>query len=62
VQVREGITAVAFDLSNVVPLTQSTSDRRDSQDEVTTSVGDYAVDSLECGFDLVFPSAVTYSV
>jgi len=61
VRAKEGITAVAFDLPNVIPLTRDYIRREGLQGKVTTAVGDYQVDPLGSGFDLVILSAIIHS-
>lgn len=61
VRARDGITAVAFDLPNVIPLTQRYIRQAGLQDRVETAEGDYDVDPLGSGFDLVFLSAIIHS-
>jgi SAM-dependent methyltransferase len=56
-----GITAVVFDLPNVIPLTRMYIAREGLPAEVTTAVGDYLTAPLGSGFDLVFMSAVIHS-
>jgi len=56
-----GLAAVVFDLPNVVPLTQKYVADAGLTPRVTTAVGDYLVDPLPGGFDLVFLSAVVHS-
>jgi len=56
-----GLAAVVFDLPNVVPLTRDYIARAGLASRVTTAVGDYLVDPLPTGFDLVFLSAVIHS-
>jgi SAM-dependent methyltransferase len=56
-----GLSAVVFDLPNVVPLTQKYIADAALTSRVTTAVGDYLVDPLPGGFDLVFLSAVVHS-
>jgi SAM-dependent methyltransferase len=56
-----GLSAVVFDLPNVVPLTQKYIADAGLSSRVTTAVGDYLVDPLPPGFDLVFLSAVVHS-
>jgi len=48
-------------LPNVVPLTRDYIARAGLASRVTTAVGDYLVDPLPTGFDLVFLSAVIHS-
>ena len=61
VRVRDGITATAFDLPNVIPLTQEYIKQIGLQEMVKTVVGDYNVDPLGSGYDLVFLSAIIHS-
>ena len=56
-----GLVAVVFDLPNVVPLTRDYIAKAGLTSRVTTAVGDYLVDPLPHGFDLVFLSAVVHS-
>jgi len=56
-----GLAAVVFDLPNVVPLTQTYIADAGLAARVTTAVGDYLLDPLPGGFDLVFLSAVVHS-
>jgi SAM-dependent methyltransferase len=56
-----GLVAVVFDLPNVVPLTREYIAAAGLAARVTTAVGDYLVDPLPVGFDLVFLSAVVHS-
>jgi SAM-dependent methyltransferase len=56
-----GLVAVVFDLPNVLPLTRDYVAQAGLEARVTTAVGDYLVDPLPHGFDLVFLSAVIHS-
>ncbi len=58
---RPGLAAVVFDLPNVLPLTRGYIAEAGLTSRVTTAVGDYLVDPLPRGFDLVFLSAVVHS-
>jgi len=58
---RDGIRATVFDLPNVVPLTRDYVAREGLADRIDTAVGDYNVDLLGEGFDLVFLSAIIHS-
>jgi len=58
---KPGLVAVVFDLPNVLPLTREYIATADLTCCVTTAVGDYLVDPLPAGFDLVFLSAVIHS-
>jgi SAM-dependent methyltransferase len=56
-----GLTAVVYDLPNVVPLTARYIEAAGLSGRVTTEIGDYLADNLPGGFDLVFLSAVVHS-
>ncbi|MEW5983223.1 MAG: methyltransferase [Acidobacteriota bacterium] len=59
---RPGLSAVVFDLPNVVPLTRRYVAEAGLSDRVTAVVGDYLeVENLPGGFDLIFLSAVIHS-
>jgi SAM-dependent methyltransferase len=58
---REGIRPVVFDLPNVIPLTEDYLRQAGFSDRVTTVEGDYEIDTLGSGFDLVFLSAIIHS-
>ena len=57
----EGISATIFDLPNVVVLTRDYIAREGLSDRVDTAAGDYHIDDLGSGFDLVFLSAIIHS-
>lgn len=61
VRARDGIRAVVFDLPKVVPLTREYVEREGLSDRVEIAAGDYHVDELGSGFDLVFLSAILHS-
>ena len=61
VRARRGVSAVVFDLPNVVPLARMYIARDGCAAEVTTTTGDYLTAPLGEGFDLVFMSAVIHS-
>ena len=61
VRARKGITAVVFDLANVTTLTKRYIDAEDLSNVISVIGGDYTVDTLTNGFDLVFMSAVIHS-
>jgi SAM-dependent methyltransferase len=61
VRARTGISAVVFDLPNVIPLTRTYIAREGLAAEITTMDGDYLVAPLGDGFDIVFMSAVIHS-
>ncbi|MCK5577984.1 MAG: methyltransferase [Planctomycetes bacterium] len=59
-QVKEGIQSTVFDLSKVIPLTQTYIKKAGLTDKVRTVIGDYNKDDLGDGFDLIFFSAVIH--
>jgi SAM-dependent methyltransferase len=61
VRARRGITAVVFDLPEVVPLARGYIQAEALSAEVETAAGDYLRDSIGSGYDLVFLSAVIHS-
>jgi len=61
VRARQGITAVVFDLPEVVPLTRRYIEGAGLADRVHTHAGDYLGDPLPSGFDLVLLSAIVHS-
>ena len=61
VRAKKEIHATVFDLPNVVPLTSGYIESEKLADRISTVAGDYEVDSLGTGFDLVFLSAIIHS-
>ncbi len=61
VRARKGITAVIFDLANVINLTKGYIDAENLGSLISVVGGDYTVDPLVHGFDLVFMSAIIHS-
>lgn len=61
VRARSGVTAVVFDLPQVVPLSRSYIQSAGFSAQVEVVAGDYTHDELGRGFDLVFLSAVVHS-
>ncbi len=57
---RRGLQAVVFDLPEVIPLTEEYLRRGGLADRVRTVAGDFEVDALGSGFDLVFLSAILH--
>jgi predicted O-methyltransferase YrrM len=55
------IKATIFDLPHVVPITREFIQKEGYTDKIRTFTGDYTVDELPEGFDLVFLSAVLHS-
>jgi len=58
---RSNISAAVFDLPNVIPLTRQYIEKEGLADKIKTIVGDYTVDSLGNGYDLIFLSAIIHS-
>ena len=61
VRLRKGISAVVFDLPNVINLTKGYIDAENLGNLISVVGGDYTVDPLINGFDLVFMSAIIHS-
>jgi SAM-dependent methyltransferase len=61
VRARKGITAVIFDLANVARLTKAYIDAENLGNLISVVGGDYTMDPLVSGIDLVFMSAVIHS-
>jgi ubiquinone/menaquinone biosynthesis C-methylase UbiE len=61
VRARKGITAVIFDLPNVISLTKRYIDAENLGSLISVTGGDYTIDPLVNGFDLVFMSAIIHS-
>jgi ubiquinone/menaquinone biosynthesis C-methylase UbiE len=61
VRARKGIKAVIFDLANIISLTKTYIDAENLGNLISVVEGDYTMDSLVSGFDLVFMSAVIHS-
>jgi 3-hydroxy-5-methyl-1-naphthoate 3-O-methyltransferase len=59
-QAKNDLQAVVFDLPGVVPLAQEYIARGDLSDRVRVVAGDYDVDALGNGFDIVFLSAILH--
>ena len=55
------IEATVFDLPHVVPITREFIQKEGYADRIKTCAGDYTVDELPAGFDLVFLSAILHS-
>jgi SAM-dependent methyltransferase len=58
---KHDIEAVVFDLSDVVPLTKSYIKEAGLSDRITTTIGDFNIDELPGGFDMVFMSQILHS-
>ncbi len=61
VQAREEISATIIDLPAVIPLTKEYIDSEGLSDRIDIRPGDYNVDELGHGFDLIFMSAIIHS-
>ncbi|MDR3653637.1 MAG: methyltransferase [Paludibacter sp.] len=55
------IKATVFDLPNVVPITQKFINQEGFSTKIQTYTGDYTIDDLPKGFDIVFLSAIIHS-
>lgn len=55
------IEATVFDLPNVVPITNKFIEKEGFLNRINTYEGDYTIDELPAGFDLMFLSAVIHS-
>ena len=55
------IEATVFDLPNVIPITKKFIEKEGFSDKIKTYTGDYIIDDLPKGFDLVFLSAIIHS-
>jgi cyclopropane fatty-acyl-phospholipid synthase-like methyltransferase len=60
VKSRPNIYAVVFDLPNVIPITRQYIEKEGLTDKIKTIVGDYTVDPLGKGYDLIFLSAIIH--
>jgi SAM-dependent methyltransferase len=60
-RIKPGLAATVFDLPDVVPLTQKYVAQEGLSDRVDTMAGDYHVDDLPTGYDLVLLSAIVHS-
>ena len=61
VRARKDIRAVVFDLPTVTPLTRKFVGSSEGSDRIQTVDGDYTVDSVGHGYDVVFLSAIIHS-
>jgi cyclopropane fatty-acyl-phospholipid synthase-like methyltransferase len=55
------IEATVFDLPNVVPITRIFLEKEGFGERIKTCAGDYTIDNLPGGFDLLFLSAIIHS-
>ena len=60
VKARPNINAAVFDLPNVIPITHRYIEKEGLTGKIKTIVGDYTVDPLGKGYDLIFLSAVIH--
>jgi SAM-dependent methyltransferase len=58
---KPGIEATVFDLPNVIPITNKFIEKEGFLNQIMTYEGDYTIDDLPKGYDLVFLSAVIHS-
>ena len=61
VRARASITATVFDLPDVIPLTREYIAAEGLADRVDTMAGDFLVDEIGAGWDLIFMSAIVHS-
>jgi 2-polyprenyl-3-methyl-5-hydroxy-6-metoxy-1,4-benzoquinol methylase len=61
VDAAKDITATVFDLKNVIPLTKKYILDNGYSNRIDTLAGDYTVDSIGFGYDLIFLSAIIHS-
>jgi SAM-dependent methyltransferase len=61
VKARPTIDAAVFDLPNVIPITRRYIEQEGFGGKIKTIVGDYTVDPLGNGYDLIFLSAIIHS-
>ena len=57
----DNITATVFDLPNVIPITEEYIKKENFVGKINTAMGDYTIDNLPIGYDLVFLSAIIHS-
>lgn len=60
VKARPNINAVVFDLPNVIPITRRYIKKEGLANKIKTIVGDYTVDPLGNGYDLIFLSSIIH--
>ena len=61
VKASSNINAAVFDLPNVIPITRQYIEKEGLADKIKTIVGDYTVDPLGKGYDLIFLSSIIHS-
>ncbi|MFC1540355.1 methyltransferase [Gemmatimonadota bacterium] len=62
VRTDEAITATVFDLPQVIPLTRTYVEAAGLSDRVDTLAGDFLLDDIGSGYDLIFISAIIHSL
>lgn len=60
VKARPNINAAVFDLPNVIPITRRYIEEEDLADKIKMIEGDYTVEPLGKGYDLIFLSAIVH--
>ncbi len=61
ISLKPDLEATVFDLPNVVPITNQFIEKEGFADKIKICSGDYTVDELPGGFDMVFLSAIIHS-
>ncbi len=61
VKVKRDLTATVFDLPGIIPITRRYIEEAGLADRIGTAAGDYLVDPLPEGYDIVFLSAIVHS-
>ena len=61
ISLKPDMEATVFDLPNVVPITKQFIDKEGFSDKIKIYTGDYTVDELPQGFDMLFLSAIIHS-
>jgi 2-polyprenyl-3-methyl-5-hydroxy-6-metoxy-1,4-benzoquinol methylase len=61
VRAGEDLTATVYDLPNVIPITRKYIHKEQMEGKIDTAEGDYHVDQLPAGYDIVFLSAIVHS-
>jgi len=62
VRASDFITATVFDLPQVIPLTREYIEEAGLSDRVDTRAGDFLIDDLGSGYDLIYLSAIVHSL
>ena len=61
IDAKPGLKTTVFDLNNVIPLTLKYIQKEGYIESINTKIGDYTVNDLGTGYDLVFLSAIIHS-